>query len=71
MPVRKYRSVEEMAESRGYAADDPALLEAIRALWEASRRLAPRSFPAGVYQHRSIEELNAQTERWRRSGRAQ
>jgi hypothetical protein len=48
-------------------ADDPRLPRAIRYCWELAARLTPVRFPAGVYKHRSIEELNACTDRWERA----
>jgi hypothetical protein len=43
---------------------DPALYRALVNLSETTRRLHPRRFPAGVYKHRSIEEMNAQRDQW-------
>ena len=62
MPVRKFRSVEEMnapprrAHPFEVAADN----------WQRSQLLFPRRFPPGVYKHRSIESANALRERWLR-----
>jgi len=39
------------------------LLEAIAALWTAGAATVGHRFPPGVYRHRSIESLNALTER--------
>lgn len=64
MPVRKFRSVEAMDETVWLEPGDPRLPRAIRWCWDMAARLAPIDFPAGVYKHRSIEELNAQTDRW-------
>ncbi len=66
MPVRKFRSFEEMEDERGKwkTQDTPALWRAIRATWSWARRMAPRRYPPGVYKHRTIEELNRQTELW-------
>ena len=66
MPVRKFHSVEEM-EDHWYEPGDPALIEAIRALWDFAARTRQAHFPPGVYKHRTIEDLNAQTERWDQS----
>ncbi len=66
MPVRKFRSVEEMEDDRWKwkEPDSPALWRAIRTVWELARRTSCRRYPAGVYRHRSVEELNRQTEEW-------
>ena len=66
MPVRKFRSVEEMEQPRWREPGDPALYQAIARVWAFGRKTAARRFPPGVYRHRSPEELNAQTERWQR-----
>lgn len=64
MPIRRFRSVEEMEGPHWYEPGDPALYRALRRVWALhARTLRPR-FPPGVYKHRSIEEMNAQQERW-------
>ena len=63
MPVRKFRSVEEMNTPAREPAD-PHLAAAIADVWALGDRIFPRRFPPGVYKHRSIEEANAQRERW-------
>jgi hypothetical protein len=64
MPVRRFRSVEDMEGPRWYTPGDPELYRALRRVWALhSRTLQPR-FPPGVYRHRSIEEMNAQQELW-------
>jgi hypothetical protein len=68
MPVRKFGSAEEMNRQQWRQPGDAALYRAIAAVWEFGRRVRPRRFPPGVYRHRSIAELNEQTERWRRGG---
>ena len=69
MPVRKFRGVADMERSKWRQPGDPDLFRAIAAVWEFGRRSRPRRFPPGVYRHRSIEELNADTERWLSAGR--
>ena len=64
MPVRKLKSLAEAEEALWLDAADPRLWATIREVWAAAVALAPMRFAAGVYKHRSIEELNAQTERW-------
>jgi hypothetical protein len=64
MPVRKFRSVEDMERAKWRAPGDPELFRAIATVWEFGRRSGKRRFPPGVYRHRSIADLNAQTERW-------
>ena len=44
MPVRKFRSVEEMEESMWLEPDDPKLPRAIRLCWEMAARIAPPRF---------------------------
>lgn len=68
MPVRKYRSVEEMPDAAlAYDAGDPAIPKVIRHLWDLSERLlwpVGTCIPRGVRKYRSIEEANADRDRW-------
>ena len=64
MPVRRFRSVEEMDGPRWYQPGDPALYRAMRRLWDLHQRLFQPRFPPGVHRHRSIEEMNAVQEQW-------
>ncbi len=64
MPVRRFRSVEEMNQPRWRKPGDPELYAAIAALWRLGARTGRRRFPPGVHKHRSIEQLNATRERW-------
>ena len=64
MPVRRFRSGEEMNQPLWRQPGDPDLYRAIAGVWAlGTRTLAPR-FPPGVYRHRSIEAANEQTEHW-------
>lgn len=64
MPVKRLRSLREAEDSLRKDPDDPQLWASLAALWELSDRLSTRSFPPGLYKHRSIEELNRQREAW-------
>jgi len=68
MPVRKFRSIEEMNafdREREMSADDPRLPERIRDLWDEWRDLLPPlNMPKGVHKFRSIEEMNAFKDRY-------
>jgi hypothetical protein len=66
MPIWKYRSVDEMPDPAWRKPGDPELYRALAALWDTSRRLRPRQFPAGVHRHRSMEEMNRQRDDWDR-----
>jgi hypothetical protein len=51
----------------GYALDertDPALPRAIARVWDFAARICPLQFPRGVHKYRSIEEADAERERW-------
>jgi hypothetical protein len=61
MPVRKFRSVDQMPES-WLDRDDPRLLEAIRTVWNRAARLAPYEPRPGVRKYRTMEEANADRE---------
>jgi hypothetical protein len=64
MPIRKFRSIEEMERPHWRQPGDPQLYQAIRRVWEFGRRTTRRRFPPGVFRHRSLQELNAQTDAW-------
>jgi len=64
MPLRKFRSLQEMEDALWYSPGDPALALAIRRVWDFAARTAPRRFPAGVHKHRSIESAQALRDQW-------
>ena len=64
MPVKRLRSLQEAEDSLRRAPDDPQLWSSLADLWELSDRLSTRSFPPGLYKHRSIEDLNRQRDAW-------
>lgn len=70
MPVRRFRSVEEMSAPRWRNPGDPLLYRAIAAIWDFGRRTNPRRFPPGVHRYGSVEELDRQVECWRRMDRS-
>ena len=63
MPVRKFRSVEEM-ETPWREPGDPDLYRTMARLWDFGQRSRRRHFPPGLHRYRSIEDLNARTEEW-------
>lgn len=64
MPVRKFRSIEEMKASRGYDRADPRLARIIEGIWDFGQKTAGLRFPPGVHRYRSVEEMNARTAEW-------
>lgn len=68
MPVHKYRSVEEMPDAAlRYDAGDPRIARSIRYLWHLSDALlgdVGTCIPRGVRKYRSIEEADADRDRW-------
>jgi hypothetical protein len=64
MPVRKFRSVEEMSQPVWRTPGDPALFRAIAALWQLGVRTSTRHYPRGVHKHRSIDEMQQLQETW-------
>jgi hypothetical protein len=64
MPVRKFRSVDEMEQPQWRAPGDPRLYRAIAQVWAFGRRVVPRRFPPGVHRYRTIEELDRTVEAW-------
>ncbi|MGH9429153.1 MAG: hypothetical protein ACRD2L_22960 [Terriglobia bacterium] len=63
MPVQKFRSVEEMPESRRVQPGSPEHLQRFRAVLLAAQLLAS-GFPPGVFKYPSIEAANADREGW-------
>ncbi|TMQ04200.1 MAG: hypothetical protein E6J90_52075 [Deltaproteobacteria bacterium] len=64
MPVRKFRDVSEMEDTLWYERTDPELPRAIARVWDFAARICPREFPRGVHKYRSIEEADADCDRW-------
>ena len=67
MPVRKYRSVEEMPSPSPFAALDPENIRRVCDLSELAIRLRPRRLAPGIYKYRSVEEADRARENWERS----
>lgn len=68
MPVRKFRTIEEMNAAdreRWLDCADPALADRIAAHWASWSRLVPSNRPRGVRKYRSIEQMNADHDRWK------
>jgi len=67
MPVRKYRSLEDMnRENRWLPTGDSSILQKIRYLWRFSELLlrpVGTCIPRGIRKYRSIEEANADRDR--------
>ena len=64
MPVQKFRNPEEAERALWCDEPDEAYLERLGRWWKTARALNPRKFPSGVFKYRSIEEANADRERW-------
>jgi hypothetical protein len=68
MSIRKHRNVEEMNQERRWLpAGDPSIARKIRYLWRLSELLLRpigTCIPRGVRKYRSIEEANAERDRW-------
>lgn len=68
MPVRKFRSVQQMPPAALFREPlDPANLQLACELSSTALRLAPRRFPPGVHRYRSITEASERREAWERS----
>lgn len=59
MPVRKFRSVEEMNQPTWRQPGSAGLYAAIAGIWATGLRLRPRRFRPGVRRFRNVEELKA------------
>ncbi|HEX7153949.1 MAG TPA: hypothetical protein VF618_20840 [Thermoanaerobaculia bacterium] len=68
MPVRKFRSIEEMNRDVRWAeTGDPSIPRRIAQLWDFSERLlgdVGTCIPRGVRKYRSVEEAQADRDRW-------
>jgi hypothetical protein len=64
MPLRKFRSLQEMEDALWREPGDPALAQAIKRVWDFAARTVPRRFPPGVHRHRSIDEAQALRDQW-------
>ncbi len=64
MPVRKFRSLQEMEDALWRQPGDPELERAIASVWDFAARTCQRTFPPGVYKHRSIEAAERLREEW-------
>lgn len=62
MPVWKYRTLEEAERALWTTSDDPALPRRIRSHWRRSS--PPLAGPRGVLKYRTIEDANADREKW-------
>jgi hypothetical protein len=57
MPVRKFRSIEDMNRPVWHQPGDPALYRAMAVVWDFSRRANPRRFPPGVLRFPSADAM--------------
>ena len=71
MPVRKFRSVEDMPTAAFCAPLDPANIALACRLSDLAAGLDPRRFPEGVHRYRSVEAASVARETWERSGRGE
>ena len=68
MPVQKFRSVEEMPESRRVEPGSLEHMQRVRAALLSAQLLAAVC-PPGVFKYPSIEAANADREAWARQRR--
>jgi hypothetical protein len=57
MPVKKFRTVEELNQPVWRPPGDPALIRAIAAVWAFGRKVNPPKSRPGVRRFRSIVEM--------------
>ena len=58
MPVRKFRSIQEMDAETWRRPGDPELYRAIRFVWDLRRRTMRRPIAAGVSKFHGIEAMS-------------
>lgn len=63
MPVFKYRRIEDMPDSWEYFGDRN-IAGRLRFVLSTARLAGPMSIPRGVRKYRSIDEANADRDRW-------
>ena len=68
MPVRKFRSVDDMPPAAFCVPLDPANIALACGLSDLAAGLHPRRFPEGVHRYRSVEAASLAREAWERSG---
>lgn len=66
MPIRRFRRIEDMTPPPR-TPGDPAAERAIAFVLDTAARMTPLRFPPGVHKHRTIEEMDAQQDEWRRT----
>jgi hypothetical protein len=64
MPVRKFRSVEDMPDWTWLEPGDPRLLDTLRGLHRFAEATVALRFPPGVYKHRSVEDAERLCQEW-------
>lgn len=64
MPLRKYRSVEEMESPPWGKPLDPRNLRLACDLSAFATRLRRRRFPRGLHKYRSVEEASRRRAEW-------
>jgi len=67
MPVQKFRTLEGWQAAKReqwLQCDDPRLVPRIRQHWQRWSRLVPLGVTPGVRKYRSIEEAEADRDRW-------
>ncbi|MDP9121569.1 MAG: hypothetical protein M3O15_09420 [Acidobacteriota bacterium] len=64
MPIKKFRSLQEMEDSLRREPGDPRLWRAIAGVWRFAARTCPRHFPPGVHRHRTVEDALRQRDIW-------
>jgi hypothetical protein len=64
MPIRKFRSIEDMPDWTWYEPGDPRLMEALRQVEGFVRATVDPRFPPGVYKHRTIEDAERLVQQW-------
>ena len=67
MPVRKYRSIDEMPDETWREPGDPLLYRAIREIWDFGRRTSRRRYLPGVHRFRSIAAMDVAQGDWDRA----
>jgi len=64
VPLRKFRSVQEMPSAAWHEPLDPRNLRLACDLSALATRLRPRRFRSGLHKYRSVEEAARSRERW-------
>jgi hypothetical protein len=64
MPLRKFRSIDDMKTPIWRRPGDPALFREMAGIWDVGSRTSRRRYPPGLHKHGSLEEMQLVQATW-------